>query len=187
LEVDGFSEIRDAMLENAPRAAAAADAEAEGEGVEWTIVAGKGIEGDDRPLEGGDSEGAFSGGGVGWTYLSMKNFSLERCPDRFANICPKLKKSFSTNTMKPNVNSTSPDNDTFESAIIRIETDLTQRSKLTRPIPSITTMQQNMRMFNMHSLNNLPRPIKNNPKMSQPITLCKEFPTRRERTCISIP
>ena len=50
------------MLENAPRAAAAAE-EADGDGVEWTTVGG--IEGDDRPLEGGDSEGTFSGGGVG--------------------------------------------------------------------------------------------------------------------------
>jgi len=41
------------MLEKAPLAAAAA--EDEGDGVEWAAVAEKGIEGDARPLEGGDS------------------------------------------------------------------------------------------------------------------------------------
>ena len=66
------------MLENAPRAAAAAEEEAEGDGVEWTTVGGNDIDGDDRPLEGGDSEGGLSGGGVGCTYLSMKNFSLDK-------------------------------------------------------------------------------------------------------------
>ena len=62
MEFDGFSDIREAMLENAPLAAAAADDE--GEGVECTIVEGncEGTAGDDRPLLGGDSEGT---GGVG--------------------------------------------------------------------------------------------------------------------------
>jgi hypothetical protein len=51
------------MLESAPRAAAAAAEEADGDGVEWTTLGGKGIDGDERPLEGGDSEAGFSGGG----------------------------------------------------------------------------------------------------------------------------
>lgn len=51
--MEGFNEIREAMLDNASLAAAAADDE--GEGVEWAIVAGKGIEGLARPLVGGDS------------------------------------------------------------------------------------------------------------------------------------
>jgi hypothetical protein len=123
LDVDGFNEIRDAMLEIAPRAAAAAE-EADGDGVEWTTVGGKGIDGDDRPLEGGDSDGSFSGGGVGWTYLSMKNFSLDRWPERFANMCPKLRKSFSTSTMKPTSTRIHVTAITFESAIIWIETNL---------------------------------------------------------------
>jgi hypothetical protein len=103
LELFGFPEIRDAMLEKAPRATAAA--EDEGEGVEWTTVAGKGVmAGDERPLEGGES--VCTGGvdwtdGGGWTYLSIKNFSFERCPLLKANRYPKLRKSFSTNTMKP--------------------------------------------------------------------------------------
>ena len=51
------------MLERASRAAAAA--EVDGDGVEWTTAGGKGTEGDDRPLEGGDSDGSFSGEVVG--------------------------------------------------------------------------------------------------------------------------
>ena len=48
------------MLDNASLATAAADDG--GEGVEWAIVAGKGIEGLDRPLADGDS---WTTGGVG--------------------------------------------------------------------------------------------------------------------------
>ena len=44
------------MLESAPRAAAAADVVGgAGDGVECTTVAGKAVDGDVRPLVGGDS------------------------------------------------------------------------------------------------------------------------------------
>ena len=71
----GFCDIRETILEKAPLAAAAVDCEEEG--VEWTTFGGNEgpIEGEDRPLLGGESETTW---GVGWTYLSMKNFSLER-------------------------------------------------------------------------------------------------------------
>jgi hypothetical protein len=54
--LDDLRDIRDAMLESAPRAAAAADvADGLGDGVEWTTVAGKAADGEVRPLVGGDS------------------------------------------------------------------------------------------------------------------------------------
>jgi hypothetical protein len=55
----------------------------------------------------------------------MKNFSLDKWPERFANMCPKLRKSFSTNTMKPMSTPTPFRESTFESAIVWVETDLT--------------------------------------------------------------
>lgn len=55
--MDGFNEIREAILDNAPLAAAAADDD--GDGMECTTVAGncEGTAGEERPLLGGDSEG----------------------------------------------------------------------------------------------------------------------------------
>ena len=55
--MDGFNEIREAMLDNAPLAAAAADDD--GDGMECTTVAGncEGTAGEERPLLGGESEG----------------------------------------------------------------------------------------------------------------------------------
>jgi hypothetical protein len=92
-----LNDIRDAMVENAPRAAVAADDD--GEGVECAIDAGNGvIAGDDRPLFGGESD--IAAGGC-WIYLSMKNFSFDKWPLLSANLWPKLRKSFSTNIMNP--------------------------------------------------------------------------------------
>lgn len=53
--MDDFKDIREAILDRAPLAAAAVDDE--GEGVECTIVDGnEEMAGDDRPLDGGESE-----------------------------------------------------------------------------------------------------------------------------------
>ena len=79
------------------------------------------MEGDDRPLVGGDSDTLE---GVGGIHLSMKNFSFERCPLLLANMCPKLRKSFSTSIMKPTSMEVFKER-TFKRTIVRVQTNLT--------------------------------------------------------------